>query len=181
MISDTVTRVYDTRLPAPTVIRGVLGLHAPHDFDLACLVPGYDLVTELFDLPKTPEHLVDPETFRICDVVVASPTRTYVLLSAGPWEGWWRIDTRSVREPDQAEILGELTPLPGVGCFAVVQTAELRVDDLMYASGLPDGHIQVRILDVIFRSDDGRGEYALVRTPHGWYRWRRHFAHVANL
>lgn len=186
MTSETAqTQIYERRLPAPDAIRGVLALHAPNDFDLACLVSGY-ILTDHIDPPRSPASLTntegtdtDTDALTVRDVVRASPTRAYVLLS-GTWMGWWRIDTGSVPMPKRSEVLGELTPVPDARSFTIIRSSDLRIDDLIYASGLPNG-IEARILDVIAVHSDGRGPSLLLRTEFGWFIWRRAFAHVAAL
>lgn len=180
MTSTTVeTRVYDIRLPAPNVVRGVLAVRDPSCFDIAVLASGYVLTAETFDLPPAVDDSGDVDGSRLIvrGVVHASAIRAYVLLV----DGWWRIDVGMVGEPARSDVVGELTPLPDMRSFLAIQTTELRVDDLVYVSGLPGGCTSVRVLDVIFRSDDGRGPYALVRTVYGWFLWRRPFIHVDRL
>jgi hypothetical protein len=181
------TETYSMRLPAPSLIRGALALHAPHDFDLACLAPGYQLTKKVFDLPLESEHLVDAtvkrevDVFTVQAVVVASPSRAYVLLLTAPWKGWWRIDTVVCDQPDRSQVLGELTPLPFCGIYSAIKAEDLRVDDVIYVSGIPNGRTQVRVLDLVVGSSDGRGEYVLIRTSYGWFLWRHSFIHVATL
>jgi hypothetical protein len=191
MIYDTpVTEIYDTRYPSPSVIRGTIALRSPSGFDLSTLAPGHVLTEENFDLPKlsTVGNSGNPGTFVISSIIYASSTRVYVLLASDGY-GWWRIDTTRPTEPERTEIRGELTPIPGAQALLTIATDDLRVDDLLYASGLPaweeqaptPGPVCTRVLDLITAPDDGRGPAVLIRTAHGWFVWRQRFVQVANL
>lgn len=169
------------RLPAPTVIRGSIAIRDPGAVDMQLIGPGYRLEDQIFDLPSLGDAPPDDAhtMLTVRDMVRASETRVYVLL-AGPWDGWWRIDACQTPAPDRSEIVGELTPVPDCRSYLVIPASQLRVDDLIYASGLPEG-IATRVLDVVHDHDGGRCSPVLLRTVFGWYSWHRTFAHVANL
>lgn len=174
------TELYVQRLPSPTAIRGALS--PTTNIDLSSVVPGFRLTTDQFDIPMWDEPIMTPgeehEIF-VREVLRASATRAYVLLSPGYWDGWWRIDTQQAQLPSRSDVVGELTPVPNAQALATIPARELRIDDLMYVSGIPETS-QVRVLDVIFMPDDGTGTSLLIRTRFGWFVWRREFAHVAN-
>jgi hypothetical protein len=183
MTSDTMptTRIYGVRLPASPLIRGVLAPRDPERVDLGTLRAGAVLTAEDYDLPSIDDVMAwtDPkvmEPFGILDVIQASHTRCYVLLGCG----WWRVDTELPQVPERSEIVGELTPVPNPFVHLTFASHELRVDDLMYVSGLPGGMTEGRVLDVIFMSGDGRGPLVLVRFESGWFMWRQRFVQVAN-
>lgn len=181
MTDRKMTEIYTVRLPAPTVIRGSLALRDPQSFDLACLTSGCPIDDQTVDLPRQSDAGIDndPQTCIIHDVIMASPTRAYVLL-AGPWDGWWRIDTTSAVAPEHSEVIGELTPVPDTVTHLAIRASELRVDDLIYASGLPTGQ-QARVLDIVSTPSNGRDPALFIRTEYGWYVWRRSFVHVDAL
>lgn len=180
MTAKTTTEVYSVRLPAPTVIRGSLALR-DSQFDLSRLTSGCVLDDQTVDLPRKSDtsEIVDDQQMVVHDVIMASPTRAYVLTS-GPWAGWWRIDTTTATRPEPSEIVGELTPVPDTVMHVAIRASDLRIDDMIYASGLPQGR-QARILDIVPASMDGRDPSLLLRTEFGWYVWRRPFVHVAAL
>lgn len=171
---EPVTRTYTRRLPASQTIVGCLAVKPDVPLELEQVQAGQTLDPDLFETGV----VISPDgTYpTVVDVVAASPTRAYVLLSSG----WWRIDAELPDVPPREEWVGELTPLPNPGVYHTISVGDLRIDDIMHASGLPGGQTEVRVCD-LGRVDDGRGPVTVVRTAYGWFVWRQRHVQIAAL
>lgn len=173
-MADVVVR-YRVRLPAPESIVGVIRayLSDPAVIDVA---PGAELPNGWFPADADETATLAPPDVAIDAVVDA---RGY---SAGRWyvhtgSGWWRLETA---EPDSERlahdmIVGEITPANLPVSVPAVAVGDLRIDDIMYASGW-GSPVGQRVIDVV-RS----GQSTNVRVESGWYRWSRPFVRVASL
>lgn len=158
-------QVYERRLPAPQAIVGALQVTSVD-------IGEGDDITKV--AKRVPDGVLGDGMGIVRDVIRASESRSYVLLGMG----WWRVDSAECVPPPPVGVTGELTCPPLPMSVPVISALDLRVDDVLYASGLP--RACARVLDVV-HSCDGRGLVTYVRLDDGWWLVRMPTLSVAYM